>query len=106
MPHPAPPQWLNILRKLLRSRWTFVTLQVLDLLTTLAAFHMGGFEASPLVAKLTERFGGFRGVLISKLISLMIALGVSRLIWVVNLFYTAVVCWNVAVLIILSLKSG
>lgn len=106
MPHPAQSQWLQVLRKLSRSRWTFVALQVLDLLTTLAAFHMGGFEASPLVARLTERFGGFRGVLMSKLIAVVIALGVKRLLWVVNLFYLGVVFWNIAILIILSLKPG
>jgi hypothetical protein len=97
-------QWRMALEGILRSRWTFAALQVLDLLTTLAAFRAGGFEASPLVARLTAHFGGFRGVLISKAMALMIALGVRRLIWVVNLFYTAVVCWNVFVLIVLSLK--
>jgi hypothetical protein len=108
---PSLPQELTqprsqpLLRTIFRSRWTFAVLQVLDLLTTLAAFHVGGFEASPLVARLTAQFGGFRGVLISKLMALMIAVGVRRLIWVVNLFYIGVVCWNILVLILLSVKS-
>ncbi|HEY1401906.1 MAG TPA: hypothetical protein VF953_09975 [Terriglobales bacterium] len=102
----ASPQWQVVLRKLFRSRWTFGALQVLDLLTTLAAFHLGAFEVNPLVARLTLQFGRFGGVFMSKLISVVIALGVKRLVWVVNLFYVGVVCWNIIVLIILSLKPS
>jgi Domain of unknown function (DUF5658) len=89
----------------IRSRWTFAALQLLDLLTTMAAFHAGALEINPLVARLTSEFGRFRGVVISKLIAVVIALGVKRLVWVVNLFYTAIVCWNIIVLFILSTKS-
>ena len=90
----------------MRSRWTFAGLQVLDLLTTLAAFHFGAFEANPMVAHLTLQFGRVRGVLISKLIAVAIAMGVRRLVWVVNLFYTLIVCWNVIVMVVLSMKRG
>jgi hypothetical protein len=38
----------------------------------------------------------------SKVIVAVIALGVKRLLWVVNLLYASVVCWNILVLIILS----
>jgi hypothetical protein len=99
---PAQPQRLAVLRKLIRSRWTFGTLQVLDLLTTLTAFHMGGLEVNPLVTRLTLLLGRLGGVLISKVIVVAIALGVRRLLWVVNLFYAGVVCWNILILIILS----
>jgi hypothetical protein len=92
------------LRKLIRSRWTFATLQVLDLLTTLVAFHLGAFEVSPLVARLTLQFGRVGGVFMSKVIAVVIALGVKRLLWVVNLFYAGVVCWNVIVLVVLFAK--
>jgi hypothetical protein len=88
----------------LHSRWTFVVLQVLDLLTTLAAFHAGAFEVNPLVARLALQFGRLRGVLISKLIAVAIAMGVRRLVWVVNLFYAGVVGWNIIVLLVLSLN--
>jgi hypothetical protein len=98
------PPGRMVLAKILRSRWLFAGLQVLDLLTTLAAFHVGAFEMNPLVAQLALRFGQFRGVVISKFITVAIAMGVQRLIWVVNIFYTGVVCWNVIVLIVLSLK--
>jgi hypothetical protein len=102
----AQPRWQVLLRKLFRSRWTFATLQVLDLLTTLAAFHAGAIEVNPLVARLTLQFGRLGGVFMSKLIAVVIALGVKRLLWVANLFYAGVVCWNIVVLIILSLKPS
>jgi len=81
-------------KRILDSRWTFVGLQVLDLLTTLYAFHVGLFEANPFVTHLTLLFGRFRGVLISKLIAVAIAMGVRRLLWIVNVFYIGIVGWN------------
>ena len=101
---PAQPQRQGVLRKLLRSHWTFASLQVLDLLTTLAAFHAGAFEVNPLVARLTLQFGRFGGVFMSKVIAVVIALGVKQRLWVVNLFFSCVVSWNIVVLIILSLR--
>ena len=94
----------DVSHRILHSRWTFVGLQVLDLLTTLAAFHVGAFEVNPFVAHLTVQFGRFRGVLISKLIAVAIAMGVWRLVWVVNLFYALIVAWNVVVMILLYVK--
>jgi len=99
-------EWGVVFRRVLRSRWTFVALQALDLFTTLVAFHVGPFEVNPLVAHFTFQLGRVRGVLISKLIAVAIAMGVRRLIWVVNLFYTLIVCWNVIVMIVLSTKRG
>ena len=64
----------------------------------------GGFEANPLVAGLTQHLGQFRGVATSKLIAILIALGVRRLVWVINLFYSAVVFWNIILLVGLSAK--
>src|ERR1700747_134253 len=94
----------EVFRRILQSRWTFAALQVLDLLTTLVAFQAGAFEVNPFVTHLTVQFGRFRGVLISKLIAIAIAMGVRRLVWVVNIFHTAVVGWNVAVLTLLYMK--
>ena len=85
-----------------QSRWTFVALQVLDILTTLAAFHVGAFEANPLVAHLTREWGVTRGLIAGKVIALVIALGVRRRMWIVNIFYGAVVVWNVYVVLSLS----
>jgi len=81
-------------KRILDSRWTFVGLQALDLLTTLYAFHVGLFEANPFVTHLTLLFGRFRGVLISKLAAVAIAMGVSRLLWIVNILYIGIVGWN------------
>ena len=102
IPQPISQSNSRIFRILLRSRWTFVVLQILDLLTTLAAFHYGGFEVNPLVAQLTQHLGGFRGLVASKLIAICIVLRVRRLVWVVNLFYTGIIFWNLIVLIGLS----
>jgi len=81
-------------KRILDSRWTFVGLQVLNLLTTLYAFHVGLFEANPFVTHLTLLFGRFRGVLVSKLAAVAIAMGVRRLLWIVNILYIGIVSWN------------
>ena len=93
-----------VFTKIVHSRWTFVALQLLDILTTLAAFHAGGFEANPLVARFTREFGVTRGLIGEKVVALVIALGVRRRMWVVNLFYGAVVIWNVYVVWSLSAR--
>ncbi len=87
---------------LLQERITFVVLQVLDLLTTLAAFRVGAFEVNPLVAHLTTLFGPVGGVVCSKLIALLLAWWVRKRLWVVNLFYAGIICWNVYVLVVLT----
>jgi|ERR1051326_504325 uncharacterized membrane protein len=92
-------------KKILNSHWTFIALQALDLLTTMVAFRMGAYEVNPLVAHLTLTFGRFRGVLISKLIAIGIAMGVRRLIWVVNIFYAIIILWNSLTLLVPFLKS-
>ena len=76
----------------------------MDLLTTLAAFRAGGFEVNPLVANLTIHFGRVGGVVLSKMIAVLLMLGVRRRLWVVNLFYIGVICWNVIVVIALVLR--
>ena len=71
-------------------------------LPTLAAFRVGGFEVNPLVASLTIHFGRVGGVVLSKMIAVLLMLGVRRRLWVVNLFYIGVICWNVIVVIALA----
>lgn len=93
------------IRQIFRSHWTFAALQLLDLVTTLAAFHAGGLEVNPLVAHFTLQFGRLGGVLASKVIAVLIATGVRRLLWVVNIFYAGIVSWNVIVLFLLSFKT-
>ena len=85
-----------------QARITFVVLQVLDLLTTLAAFRVGAFEVNPLVAHLTTLFGPVGGLVCSKLIALLLGWWVRKRLWMVNLFYAGIICWNVYVLVVLS----
>ena len=89
---------------LAQSKWTFVVLQVLDILTTLAAFHVGAFEANPLMAHLTREFGLTGGLIAGKVMAVLIVLGVHRRVWIVNLFYSMVVVWNVYVVLALSAR--
>ena len=86
---------------LLQGKLTFIVLQVLDFATTLLAFHAGAFEVNPLVARLTVFFGPMGGVLASKIIAVLIALGVRKRLWIVNVFYIGVVFWNVVILSLL-----
>ena len=90
----------------LNTRSSFILLQVLDLLTTLAAFRVGGFEVNPLVANLTIHFGRVGGVVLSKVIAVLLMLGVRRRLWMVNLIYIGVICWNVIVVVSLVLRGS
>jgi len=83
----------------LTSRLSFTVLQVLDLTTTLIAFHYGAFEVNPLVGRLTKIFGPIGGVLFSKVFAVLIIFRMRKLMWVANLFYVGVVCWNILVLL-------
>ena len=88
--------------KIFQAKSSFVVLQVLDLVTTLIAFHFGAFEMNPQVAKLTTVLSPTAGLVVSKMIAVLIALRMQKLLWVVNLFYVGVVCWNTLVLFALS----
>src|SRR6059036_694519 len=52
--------------KIFQAKWSFVALQLLDLATTLFAFHLGGYEVNPLVARMATIFGPIGGVAVSK----------------------------------------
>ena len=83
----------------LTSRSSFIVLQVLDLTTTLIAFHYGAFELNPLIGRLTKILGPTGGVLFTKVIAVLIIFRMRKLMWVANLFYLGVVCWNIIVLL-------
>lgn len=87
---------------ILHSKYSFIVLQVLDLVTTLVAFHFGAFEVNPLVGHLTTRFGPTGGVVLSKLIAILIVSRVRKFMWFANLFYLGIVCWNTFILLALS----
>lgn len=90
--------------KVLNTRISFAILQILDLLTTLAAFHVGAFEVNPLVAHLIALYGRVGGVALGKGIAVLLALGIRKRLWIINLFYIGVVCWNVFILISLAVR--
>jgi hypothetical protein len=90
--------------KVLHSKLTFVVLQVLDLLTTLAASHFGAYEFNPFVARLAMLFGPVGGLVCSKVITSLIVIRVRRLVWVANVFYGGVICWNVFVVVALLVR--
>jgi hypothetical protein len=81
--------------KIFQAKWSFIALQILDLATTLFAFHLGGYEVNPLVARMTAIFGPLGGVAVSKVLAVLIAWRVQKLLWVANLFYTGIVSWNI-----------
>ena len=88
--------WKSGFWRVANSHSTFIALQGLDLLTTMVAFRLGAYEVNPMVAHLTVIFGRFRGVLISKLIAIGIAMGVRKRLWMINIFYAVIILWNSA----------
>jgi hypothetical protein len=84
--------------KIFQAKWSFVTLQLLDLATTLFAFHLGGYEMNPLVARMATILGPIGGVAVSKALAVLIAWRVQKLLWVANLFYTGIVSWNIVLI--------
>lgn len=91
---------MSKLRLAVNSHWTFAIFQLLDLVTTLVAFRLGAVELNPLVAHLAATFGSIGGVLVSKLITVTLAMGVKRLLWIANLLYAGIVVWNLVVLLL------
>ena len=83
----------------------FGYLQLLDLLTTLAALTHGASESNPLVRLLMHGAGSPAGGLVAtKLLAFGVALycwrrGKHKLLWGVNLFYSSVVVWNLVALL-------
>ncbi len=88
--------------EILQAKSSFIVLQVLDLLTTLLAFHFGAFEVNPLVGRLVSVLGPAGGVLVSKVVAILIAFRMRKLLWIVNLFYIGIVIWNILVVFLLS----
>jgi hypothetical protein len=86
----------------MQAKSSFFVLQGLDLVTTLVAFHFGAFEVNPLVHRLTTLLGPAGGVLASKVVAVLIALRLRKLIWVANLFYVGVILWNTFIVLVLS----
>jgi hypothetical protein len=84
----------------------FAYLQLLDVLTTLLCMAHQGQETNPLVKLLMHSAGSpMGGLLVTKLLAVGIALycwrrARAKLLWGVNLFYSAVVVWNLVALLV------
>jgi len=84
----------------------FGYLQLLDLLTTLIALSHRGEETNPLVELLIRSFGSpITGLAVTKLAAFAVALYCwrrkrLRVLWIVNLFYSAVVVWNLVAMLL------
>src|SRR2546427_12975480 len=59
--------------KIFQAKWSFVALQLLDLATTLFAFHLGGYEVNRLVARMATIFGPIGGVCLSEALAVIIS---------------------------------
>jgi hypothetical protein len=84
----------------------FAYLQLLDVLTTLLCMAHLGQETNPLVKLLMHSAGSpLAGLVVTKLLALGVALycwrrSREKLLWGVNLFYSSVVVWNLAMLLV------
>ena len=81
----------------------FIYLQLLDLLTTLIGFKLGAGEASPFVRMLMH-VGPAAGVIASKILALGLAglcvyLKKNHLVRYANYWYSALVLWNLGILL-------
>ena len=88
----------------------FVYLQLLDLLTTLIGFRMGAAEASPFI-RILMHAGPALGVVASKLIALALAgvciyLQKPHLVRWANYWYSALVVWNLMILLNIQPRVG
>lgn len=85
----------------------FIYLQALDLLTTLAFLCHGVQEANPLVRFLMAGASPLGGLVAAKLAAVALGLicwrlGKQRVLSRINVFYAAVVAWNVVVFLLSS----
>jgi hypothetical protein len=83
--------------------YIFVVLQITDLLTTVLALKLGGAEQNSMVRALMS-VGPYKGLILSKLIVLSLALGFAlskkqAAIRSANVVFAAIVAWNLTVIV-------
>ena len=81
----------------------FLLLQLLDVVTTIIGFEVGLSEASPFIRYMMQ-LGPITGLLASKVVAILlaafcIASGRYQVIRYVNYWYTALVAWNVTLIL-------
>jgi hypothetical protein len=108
----SAPQEGTMKKKLLRFPsfnrllLSFLTLQLLDLVTTLIVFAHGGVELNPIVRSILPHLGPTSSVVASKTLVSAIALPLSnrrRVLIAGDILYSLVVLWNLFVLCMLYL---
>jgi hypothetical protein len=92
------------------SLGAFVGLQMLDVLTTLMGLRIGAQEASLFIGRLMNA-GPVAGLLISKILAVaLVATALkfrrTRVIVFLNYWFTAVVSWNLALILAVLLRSS
>jgi hypothetical protein len=87
-------------KALAEFKWAWVVLQLGDLLSTLYVFHLGGYEANPLVARLLPLAGPVGGIFAMKAIGCSIVIPIrSRRVLVSGLVIMSVVlAWNLLII--------
>ncbi len=78
----------------------FITLQCLDLITTVAVFSRGGVELNPVIRTLMPWTGRLLAIILSKATLLLLVLLLNRgrrILRFANVLYVAVVVWNIAI---------
>jgi hypothetical protein len=81
----------------------FAFLQLLDLLTTLIGFRLGGSEASPFI-RMFLAFGPVPALFIGKAVAVAlggacVALNRIHVISYINYWYAALTAWNLAIIL-------
>jgi hypothetical protein len=84
----------------------FLGLQILDVLTTLIGLHLGAQEGSAFIGHLLQT-GPLTGLIISKILAAGLAavavfLNRKRVLVFLNIWFGAVVAWNVLAIILQS----
>src|SRR3989442_2642795 len=79
--------------KIFQAKWSFVALQLLDLATTLFAFHLGGYEVNPLVARLATIFGPIGRVDVRQAPAVILTWLVPQLLCRAKPLYPQVASW-------------
>jgi hypothetical protein len=92
------------------SLTVFVTLQVLDILTTLLGLEMGARESSFFIGNLMT-IGPIAALLIAKIIAvLLVALALKferpRIVVFLNFWFAAVVAWNLGTILFAQIQAS
>jgi len=108
---PHIPMFANLRREIpAPSIGLFLSLQVLDVLTTLIGLRLGASEASMFISHLM-RLGVVEALAISKLFAIILASAAigykrGRVVVVLNYWFAAVVGWNLCAILYTGIATG